>query len=321
MKHFVRPLIIGSVIALNAYCVAQSGPPPVPPGPLGDVDTAFLEEYVATMKAVAKTHPIYVEISGSNLILHRDGQEESVRVLPDIYHALKDVAHVPFLVYLELAPLATGNQTFTSEQVSQLQNLSTKIAAARNALPTGHFNEAQLIRQQRMIDGSIDFLHNAMNQGRVDRPALEEFAHVMGPLMMANSDEAGCYQVQETHAQMMKWKNTMGADEWNHLIAINRSGHQPRYRNVATQYFGWLFNSPAPKWAYPGESERVIYAESLPKTQGTEDELVSILIDADASTAFLSDRWRLSEDILSDGAARCIAKLPIADRAWHKPNS
>jgi hypothetical protein len=26
--------------------------------------------------------------------------------------------------------------------------------------------------------------------------------------------------------------------------------------------------------------------------------------------------WRLSEDVLSDGAARCIAQLPESDRAW-----
>jgi hypothetical protein len=46
--------------------------------------------------------------------------------------------------------------------------------------------------------------------------------------------------------------------------------------------------------------------------------LASILIDADASTAFFGNKWRLSEDLLSDGAARCIARLPKGDQVWHQ---
>jgi hypothetical protein len=46
--------------------------------------------------------------------------------------------------------------------------------------------------------------------------------------------------------------------------------------------------------------------------------LASILIDADASTAFFGNKWRLSEDLLSDGAARCIARLLKSDQVWHQ---
>jgi len=41
-----------------------------------------------------------------------------------------------------------------------------------------------------------------------------------------------------------------------------------------------------------------------------------VQIDADASQAFFSDPWRMSEDILSDGAAAGIAKLPGKDRLY-----
>lgn len=317
MKNTVSLLIVSSVIVLSISCLAQSGPLPVPSGPLGDVDTAFLMEYTSTMKAIAATHPPYVEVTGSNLVLHHGGIEESKRILPDVYHALKDVAHVPFLTYLELAPLSTSNQELTDAQLSELRNTSEKIMAAQAALPTGHFSDIQLVRQQQMIDGSLELLDKTISAKKIDRSVLDSFAHRMAPLMMENSDEAGCYQIKEMHSQMMKWKSTLTIDEWNRLIAINKSGHQPRYRNVATQYFGWLFNVPAPTWAYPGESARMIYIESLPKTQTGEDELVSVLLDSDASFAFFGNRWRLSEDVLSDGAARCIAQLPTSDRIKH----
>ena len=63
-----------------------------PPDPLGEVNTLFLNEYVARIDAITQVHPLYVEVSGDNLILHRNGQEESKRVLPEIYHALKNVS-------------------------------------------------------------------------------------------------------------------------------------------------------------------------------------------------------------------------------------
>jgi hypothetical protein len=163
VNRFVLLLFFYSVIFFNGHCSAQSGPPPVPAGPLGDVDTAFIDEYTLTMKTLIDAHPLYVEISGSNLILHRNGQEESIRVLPDIYHALKDVAHIPFLTYLELAPLAVSDQKLTDQQVSALDVVIAKITSARDALPTGHFNDVQLKRQQQMIEESLKLLHSTVD--------------------------------------------------------------------------------------------------------------------------------------------------------------
>src|SRR5882724_9046545 len=97
-------LLFPVFLALTAgQCLAQK---PVPDGPLGEVDTAFLTENVARSKTKTAENPPYVEILGSSLILHQAGQQpDSQRVLPTIYHALKDVTHVPFTIYLRLSPL------------------------------------------------------------------------------------------------------------------------------------------------------------------------------------------------------------------------
>jgi hypothetical protein len=50
--------------------------------------------------------------------------------------------------------------------------------------------------------------------------------------------------------------------------------------------------------------------------QTAADEMIAVLIDENASRAFFGNEWRMSEDIFSDGAARCIALLPEAERAW-----
>lgn len=317
MKRRSWLLFFGSAVVLIGSSQAQTGPPPQPANPLGEVNTLFLSAYTARIDAVTQVHPLYVEVSGDNLILHRNGQEESKRVLPDIYHALKNVSHVPLLLYLRLAPLSSSQQISETE-IAGMETLSAKISAARDALSTSGFNDVQVIRQRRIVDASLALLHSTVEAKRIPRSILEGYTHSMAPLLLANADDAACYAIGEMHAQMMKWKSSLSANEWERLVVINPGVFQPRYRSLATQYFGWLFRAPAPAWAYPGENERVIYSEFQHPHRDSGELLASILIDADASTAFFGNEWRLSEDLLSDGAARCIARLPKSDQVWHQ---
>ena len=61
-------LLVCWIIAFGVQCVAQSLPPPIPAGALGDLHTKFVEEYTAKMKALEDTHPLYVEVLGSTSI-------------------------------------------------------------------------------------------------------------------------------------------------------------------------------------------------------------------------------------------------------------
>ena len=108
-------------------------------------------------------------------------------------------------------------------------------------------------------------------------------------------------------------------EEWERLLVVNRGSHQARYRNAATQYFEAILGGNHPSWSYQGESDRVVYAEALRPTHDSLDLLATIVIDAEASRAFFGDQWRLSEDVLSDGAARCIADI-LDRRAIAEPH-
>lgn len=101
--------------------------------------------------------------------------------------------------------------------------------------------------------------------------------------MSQNANEAGCFQVQATHKQMMLWKQSMTEQEWQNLRVVIKNSHQARYRNAATQYFSWLLDGSGPAWAFPGENSRVIYAEALSGNQTGGDELLAVLVDFDAS--------------------------------------
>lgn len=157
-------------------------------------------------------------------------------------------------------------------------------------------------------------IRETMMAQTVSRQSLDAFAKKLGPLMLANAWDAGCAQINATYAQMMTRKDSLSAADWRELIAVNRARHQARYRNAATLYFSWLFDVKGTSRSYPGERMRVIYVESLGPGEDATDELRTVLIDTDASEAFFGNRWRLSEDILSDGAAACIQKLSPASR-------
>jgi hypothetical protein len=302
----VALLVAGNTLAQTAAQATRSDP-------LADLNVLFLKEYAARIDVINQEHPLYIEVSGNDLVLHRNGKEESKRVIPETFHRLKEVSHVPVLLYLRLEPLSSLPQLSESD-IAGLKTLSAEISAARNALSASGLDDSQ----RPIIDHSLMLLRKTIEVKHLSRTTLDDFAHTMGPLLLANANTAACYAIQGMHAQMMQWKRVMTENEWARIVVINPGVMQPRYRSLATQYFGWLFSAPAPPWAYPGENERVVYSEFQLPHRNSPELLASLQIDRDAATAFFGNEWGLNQDLLSDGAAKCIAKLPEGDRLWHQ---
>lgn len=289
-----------------------------PPGPLGELSRLFVETYQAQRVEVKKEFSPVIVVTGSNLIFYQGEAKESVRVIPDIYHALKSVAHLPFAVYLRLKPFVDQPGELSETTIEQLQEIQSKITAARQALPAAGFSPEQFNRQLLILSASDALLAEVVRNRRTSGARLQEYTSLTGPLMLTNADEAGCAQILATHKQVLEWKKKMTCEEWDRLRVMNRGKHQARYRNAATQYFAWLFGEGSSSWSYQGESMRVIYSEFLGKEEESRDLLGTVLIDADASEVFFGDTWRLSEDILSRGAERCVKQLQDSDRFCDK---
>jgi hypothetical protein len=306
--------LLGALLVFAGKAFAQAATPaPIPADPLADVNALFLKEYSARIDAINQAQPpLYIEVSGNDLVLHRNRQQDTKTVIPDAYHTLKEVSHVPFLLYLRLEPLSSLPQLSNSD-LAGLQTLTVKISAVRDALSSKGLDDSQ----RQIIDSSLALLRATVETKRIPRTTLDDFTQAMRPRVSANIDTAACYAVNGMHAQMMQWKSAMTAEDWARVAVVIPGVLQPRYRSLATQYFGWLFPAPAPPWAYPGENERVVYSEfQLPHRQSPE-LLASLAIDRDAAAAFFGNEWGLNEDLLADGAAKCIAKLPESDRIWH----
>ncbi|HEY6330850.1 MAG TPA: hypothetical protein VI756_16080 [Blastocatellia bacterium] len=279
------------------------------------MDRRFIAIYKARQAAVLEHQPAYIVATGNSLVLYAGGKKATARMIPDRYEALKDVAHVPFALYLMLSAVDKGTATLDS-QMDALRRFGAQIEAARPELTERRFSSGQTARQKEILDATYELVERTLRTRSLAHGELASFARTMAPLQLQNIAEAGCAQIETTHAQMMTWKAQLSAEDWAHLIAVNETAHQARYRSLLTQYFHWLFgDTQAPAWAYPGETMRVIVLEtSFGSADPAGDILTGAIIDADAADAFFGNPWRLSEDALSDAAAACIEKLPQGDR-------
>jgi hypothetical protein len=292
--------------------VAPSPSPsiPAPGGALGDLDLLFLDAYKARRDAIKASLTPLIVVSGSSITLWRAGSQERQQGIPEEFHALKAVAHLPFALYLTLQPHATSGP-IPDSVLEGLGTYGPRIAAARTHLLQYPFSGEQFQRQELIFRETESFLASVTRAGHLAGEELDHFARKLGPHMLANASDAGCLQIQKTHQQVMKWKQAIPREEWARLRVIHRAPHQARYRNAATQYFAWLLgDQDSPSWLYPGEGLRNVYAEIMfGDKPDVKDLAATVDIDAVASESFFAGPWRLSEDVLSDGAARCIAEL------------
>lgn len=309
-------------ISLKGSCPPPDPPgTPAPCGQLGTFDRLFIDSYQAAQDYTRQHHGPVVIVSGSSLVLVLEGVDPvPVRVIPDIYHALKAVAHFPFAIYLTVNGEVGRDLSIGTR--ATLETFLVREAAARSELARFTLSTGQISRQHRILDRSNAFIRQALKTGIVLREDLNAFAHAVGPLLLENTRDAGCAQILSTHRQMKTWRAAHPSVDWPSLVVVNRSAHQARYRNAATQYFAWLIGGSAASWNYPGESLRVVYAEDIFSRPGANPSgtdlamqvFSTITLDAAASRAFFGDEWRLSEDVLSDGAAVCVSRLPSEER-------
>lgn len=322
-------------VKLTASCPeSEPSGTPAPCGALGALDKFFTDAYEAAQDYTKAHHQPVVVVAGSGLVLVREREKDiPARVIPDLYHALKAVTHFPLAIYLTVDREAGG--PLSSATRGTLEAFLKQEPAARADLSRFNLSPTQVTRQHRILDTAARFIRETVGAGSVARERLNAFARSIGPLLLENTREAGCAQVLSTHRQMVAWKAAYPSVDWASLVVVNRGAHQARFRNAATLYFAWLIGDRAPAWNYPGESLNVVYAEdiflpvapppnykppALIRPAGTPramDVFTSVTLDAAASRAFFGDAWRLSEDVLSDGAAQCVAGLPRSER-WRK---
>ena len=99
----------------------------------------------------------------------------------------------------------------------------------------------------------------------------------------------------------------MTPDERESLRVVIGASHQARHREATLQYFGRLLGEETG----PGASreDRLVYAEGIYDEPGVLRLLAKHLLDQRAAAAFFDDRFRLQQDLLSQGADRALRSI------------
>jgi hypothetical protein len=259
-----------------------------------DVDVAFRELYAQGRAAtLEKLGPVIV-VEMDKLILRHGGTRSESTVIPQNYHRLKSISHVPLALYVALAPF--GDAPLPADRLAGLRTFSRRVAEVVASLEQSGLTPAQIERSRSLLRRCADFLDGVLKTGRYEPGELRALTKEAGPVVLSNAADAARAQIDAYHAQVSAWRRQMPEEQWAKLRVVILGPQMPRKHNVAVQYFAKLMGST-------GESRRLVYAEELNGEQQALSLLATHRLDSELSEAFFGDPERMEIDLLGNAAA------------------
>lgn len=264
---------------------------------LNDFNQEFRVTYDrARTQILSMTGPIIICHGDNAVIIHR-GQRFEEQVIPQLYHDLKSISHIPLKIFLTLT-LVRGN--LSADQFIELKDYLHSIRVIRNSL---HFPADVQQKQYDLIDLSIGYLRMVLRTKFVDEAQLGRFCQDAQRHFSVNIDLAARIQLDLLHSKIKPWYQTRFNETERQSLKVLIMGQKTVRRNhLEKVYFYGLLGERH-------EGKHIIYAE------GTDDEhealqvLGTWLLDKRASTNFFGDHRRLHRDLLSDAANTYITQL------------
>jgi hypothetical protein len=278
-------------------------------GPLAEINQDFHDSYELlvqrTLEQLGQAGQPVMIMRGDQLILLHDGQREEADVVPNMYHQLKAVSHVPLGLYTFF--IAIGPDLLSKDEVSELEQKSRLIQIALDGLEKEDFPAEFEAKQVMILRSCQQLMDTVIKSKRVDEQSLTAYTQVVASLLLDNANLAVKLQLDSVHQQVAAWRATMDEAEWTALKVIICAGHQTRSGEATKQYFDKLLGQR--KGTGAEREERVIYAESLSTVSSVLDLLARHMVDQLASTAFFRSRLHLQQDLLANSAAEYIQTL------------
>lgn len=262
--------------------------------PLLTLNNASRLFYTQAKATALEQHGPVIIVSGDDLILRKGKSRVQVRVIPEIYHTLKAIAHVPMAIDVALAA-HSEEKAFSDDFLQELRDYRKLLPTAEARLTKAGLNPEQIERQKAILTSCMAFVDSVVAKKRCPDAERSAFARRLNPLVMANAAAAARAVLDALHRQVSQWTSGMNLDEWDHLTILIIGRQLPRKDNLAVQYFARLLGER-------GEGQRIIYAEGLAEEPRALDLLATHLVDTGIAEDFFNDFERMNRDLLSDGA-------------------
>lgn len=249
---------------------------------LKKADDAFHRVY-ARVRAASLDCPVLVAL-GDDLHLLQEGSQTSARYVPEAFHLLKAIAHVPITLYLQLSnsPQDLSLDAFANMVSSLDARVDTLDHAAHRPV------HDVLERTQALLAQARD--------AHVDASTLQAFAEQTGHAVLRLTDHATALQLDALDRATAHFLHAISPHARARVIAVVAGAHQARERNLATLYFQKLFHDE------PDALDRVVYAEGASTLEDAKIVVLTRQLDRKLAAAFFGDPKRLQRDVLGDAA-------------------
>src|SRR5206468_190790 len=135
--------------------------------------------------ALARTGPVIL-VEGDNLVLKNGSRRTETRFIPEIYHTLKAVSHIPLALDVTFGAVPEGERV-DDDLLDELRKYRALVVAAGEAVGADRLGPGLAERQAAIVSESLKFLDSAAEARACGREARTSFARRVSPLVMANS--------------------------------------------------------------------------------------------------------------------------------------
>lgn len=276
---------------------------------ISDLNQAFHYSYNSliheTHEKLGKTGYPVIIMFGDKVMLYHDGEQETIEVLPHLYHRIKSISHVSFGVFITLA--TNGYGKLKDAVRLDLEHAKELIENALEILPEEPIPAEHMDTQRSTLENAVAMIEETLESGQVDEAKVKEFGKQNAPLYLDNAAYGAQLELDRLHEAVMRWRTDMGKKDWESVYVVICAGHQARYRETTRQYFQKLLHERDDLGSQL--EDRVVYAEHIHEVDAALDLLARHINDQEASNIFFGDKSRLQQDLMSEGAAKYLDEL------------
>ncbi|CAF1275908.1 unnamed protein product [Rotaria sordida] len=288
-------LFIQSIIACNAidtYSIVEQTGATVTTTPqplltsLEELNKEFRRHYRNALddywRLTSENGTVFIRNGGSLTFIHKGIRYPTIKTIPQIFHQLKTIAHIPITVYLLCNNLPTVSDDTLEQYWKQLNNLQ---------LPDSIGSERQ--SALRIIHESRTFIRQKINNKMsVDQKSLTTYIQHIWNDSSALIDAAAIANLNSTHHIIQKWLNEHNINRHDPSIKVIVIGPQSaRQNNFDTTYFEYLLGDD--------QKQNVFYIEEI---YNDENKVISIFsnwfLQEQLSNIFFNDNNRMHSDLL-----------------------
>jgi hypothetical protein len=274
-----------------------------------DLNQAFHESYNnmihRTYERLGKETTPVIVMAHEEVMLFHDGKQETVNVIPELYHKLKGIGHVSFGVYVTLADNGYGE--LRPDIQENLERQKFLIERGLKYLEFDPLPMKYMATQRLTLESARDIIAEVLATGEVDEDKVLAFGKKSAPLYLEGAAIGAKLEIETLHETVVNWIERIGDENWENIHVVVCAAHQGRYRETTLQYFQQLLHEQE---GLAAEMEdRVIYAEHIDNPKAALDLLARHIVDRRASIDLFSSATRLQRDLMSDGASEYLEEL------------